>query len=187
MQPYADRTIGRAVLHDESGSAVWRGYSMERPWVDQDGDGRRDRRKSHIVAGRYRAVPHGWGSDAAWTKFDRVWRLLDVPDASAILIHAANRPLDLEGCIGLGMVRRDIDSDGRPDIAASRDVIYLLRRVVGRRHLDVLVTDGVATDPSKAPHLPFAELVRPGQLVTPHPPVPLPPRDTAHPLDLEVA
>ena len=65
--------------------------TMERPWLDNK------RNVSCIPPGEYKCVPH------TGTKFKNVWRLENVPDRSAILIHAANYVHEIEGCIAVGM------------------------------------------------------------------------------------
>ncbi|MEL6613128.1 MAG: DUF5675 family protein, partial [Bacteroidota bacterium] len=140
VQPAADRTLGTAALavpdrgSGEAGVA-WQGYSLEPPWVDRDGDGVRDRGVSCIPPGTYRAVPHGWGHDARWARFDQVWRLEGVPGGTAILVHALNFPWQTRGCIGLGEGLGDLDGDGRPDLVSSQAAIRAVRAAVRRRWL----------------------------------------------------
>ncbi|MEM6785132.1 MAG: DUF5675 family protein [Bacteroidota bacterium] len=139
IQPDADRTLGTAALATQAG-IVWQGYSLEPPWVDRDGDGVRDRGVSCIPPGTYRAVPHGWGRDARWTRFDQVWRLEGVPGGTAILVHALNFPWQTRGCVGLGEGLGDLDGDGRPDLVSSQAAIRAVRAAVRRRWLWVVVT-----------------------------------------------
>lgn len=138
VQPWPDRTLGRASLATAAG-VVWSGASLEPAWVDADGDGYRDRGRSCIPCGTYRAVPHGWGEDSRWTRFDQVWRLEGVPHGSGILVHALNYPWQTAGCIGLGERLGDLDRDGRADLVSSRRAIAAVRAAVGRRPLWVAV------------------------------------------------
>lgn len=64
--------------------------TCEDPWNDNE------RNISCIPQGTYKCVPH----DGA--KYSNVWRLLDVPDRDAILIHAGNTINDTQGCILVG-------------------------------------------------------------------------------------
>ncbi len=64
--------------------------TIERPWLDNE------RNISCIPEGIYDCVPHNG------TKFKNVWRLKNVPDRSAILIHVGNYASDVHGCIAVG-------------------------------------------------------------------------------------
>lgn len=64
-------------------------YTLEEPWRNNI------KRISCIPAGEYECVKHN-GS------FKNVWRLLDVPKRTAVLIHAGNTLEDTEGCILVG-------------------------------------------------------------------------------------
>lgn len=71
------------------GSQVF--YTIERPWLKN--------------AVNVSCVPVG-SYDLRWRespRFGWTWELQEVPDRSYILIHVANFPSDIEGCIGLGM------------------------------------------------------------------------------------
>jgi len=66
-------------------------YSVERPWLDNEPW------KSCIPEGEY---------DLEWRKspkFGWCYEVLDVINRTNILIHAANYPKNVSGCIGLGM------------------------------------------------------------------------------------
>ena len=65
-------------------------YTIERPWLDN--------------AANVSCIPEGtygvrWRESP---KFGFTWELQDVPDRTYILIHAANYPSNVQGCIGLG-------------------------------------------------------------------------------------
>lgn len=65
-------------------------YTIERPWLDNKPN------VSCIPVGKY---------DTGWRKsprFGETWHIQDVTDRTYILIHAANFPKDVQGCIGLG-------------------------------------------------------------------------------------
>lgn len=71
--------------------------TLERPWVDVNGDGISDRNVSCIPAGsyparRYRSPKRGYD----------VFMLSGVPGRGDIELHIGNLPHDSEGCILLG-------------------------------------------------------------------------------------
>lgn len=65
-------------------------YSIEKPWLDNA------RSVSCIPIGTYQT---GWRKSP---KFGQTWQIEDVTDRTYILIHVANYPSDVHGCIGLG-------------------------------------------------------------------------------------
>jgi len=65
--------------------------TAERPWHNND------KGVSCVPVGVYKCVPHNGA------KFKGVWKLTDVPNRIAILIHAGNNPIkETEGCILVG-------------------------------------------------------------------------------------
>lgn len=72
-------------------------YTLERPYVDANGDGITDRGVSCIPAGTYQ-VKRRWSPKHG----KNVYELLNVPGRSDIEIHSANDARELEGCIALG-------------------------------------------------------------------------------------
>ena len=66
-------------------------YSVEKPWLDNAPN------VSCVPEGTYKT---GWRDSP---KFGETWHIKDVPNRTYILIHAANYPTDVHGCIGLGM------------------------------------------------------------------------------------
>jgi hypothetical protein len=68
----------------------WSCYTVERPWLDNTPS------QSCILEGQYKCEPF------SGSRFQDVVQIMDVPDRTFILIHAANYPRDVEGCIGLG-------------------------------------------------------------------------------------
>lgn len=77
-------TLGRLSIGD------WSCYTIERPWKDNQPN------VSCIPEGVYACQPF------SGNKFQDVIQLMDVPGRSYILIHVANFPHDVEGCIGVG-------------------------------------------------------------------------------------
>ena len=65
-------------------------YTIERPWLDNMV------RISCIPEGVYSM---GWRESP---KFGETWQVRDVQNRTYILIHAANYPKEVQGCIGLG-------------------------------------------------------------------------------------
>ena len=65
-------------------------YSIERPWLNNAPN------VSCIPVGNY---DMGWRNSP---RFGETWHVKDVQDRTYILIHAANFPKDVQGCIGLG-------------------------------------------------------------------------------------
>ncbi|MBV30859.1 MAG: hypothetical protein CL504_09510, partial [Actinobacteria bacterium] len=80
-----DGTLGVIQVDDQ------KFYSVERPWMDNAPN------VSCIPEGEYKV---SWRLSP---RFGETWHIQDVPDRTHILIHAANFPYDVEGCIGLGM------------------------------------------------------------------------------------
>ena len=77
-------TLGSLTLYGE------RFYSIERPWKNNSPN------VSCIPEGSYPVV---WRTSP---RFGLTWHITDVPDRTHILIHVANFPEDVQGCIGLG-------------------------------------------------------------------------------------
>lgn len=65
-------------------------YTIERPWLDNKPN------VSCIPTGTYDT---GWRDSP---RFGETWHIKEVPDRTYILIHVANFPSDVMGCIGLG-------------------------------------------------------------------------------------
>ena len=89
--------------------------SLEKPWVDLDGNGHGDPQKSCITAGTYTCV---WQESPKWGP---CYEVANVPERTRILIHPANWESQLLGCIALGKGRGVLN--GRPAITQSRDAI----------------------------------------------------------------
>lgn len=121
---------------------------LERPWVDKDGDGHRDRNKSRFVPGLYRLfrrISHIHGGDGGRT-YD-VWEYEDVPDVSNAQIHVANLPDELEGCQGIGTAfglvqRPNKDPRPLPGIIGSAIAFgQFMQRTAGKTELWIRVVD----------------------------------------------
>lgn len=113
--------------------------TLERPWVPSDLNVCGAKGVSCVPAGDYRLMPHS--SDLHLN----VWALVnpalgvyhwdrDVPSVCAlartmVLIHAANYPEELRGCIAVGNYRKQ--TEGAWWIAQSRDALAELRYTLG--------------------------------------------------------
>jgi len=83
-------TLGQFDFEADDGAGLVAGYTIELPWRDNRNG------ESCIPVGGYRAIRHD-----SPTFGPTMW-LQDVPGRSEILIHVANSPTDLDGCIGPG-------------------------------------------------------------------------------------
>ncbi len=95
-------------------------YTLEEPWQSNQ------RRVSCIPVGTYLCTPHGWEPNST-KHFKRVWEVRNVPNRTAILIHAGNTLADTEGCILVGL---DV---GQFRVGRSRPAIEMLRQIIGER------------------------------------------------------
>ena len=77
-------TLGKLSIVD------WSCFTIERPWKNNEPN------VSCIPEGVYACQPF------SGTRFQDVIQVMDVPDRSYILIHVANFPHDVEGCLGVG-------------------------------------------------------------------------------------
>lgn len=82
-------TPGR--LHVDPGGNAWTAYTIELPWRNNE------RNRSCIPSGEYLARQH------VSPDFGRTLWVKDVDDRSEIVIHVANSPADLDGCIAPGL------------------------------------------------------------------------------------
>ena len=100
-------TLGKISLEGETF------YTIERPWLDNKPN------ISCIPNGIYKIERR------VSPKFGETWYLPEVPDRSWILMHVANFPADVQGCIGLGtslMGDRIAVSNSRKAIKAFEDI-----------------------------------------------------------------
>lgn len=72
-------------------SSGFRCFTIERPWQDNEPN------VSCIPDGSYECLPF------SGKRFKNVVQVMNVPDRSYILFHGANRPSDVQGCIGPGV------------------------------------------------------------------------------------
>lgn len=93
-------------------------YTLEEPWMHNQ------RGISCIPAGDYLCTPH------TGLKFQDVWRLNDVPNRTAILIHAGNTTEDIEGCILVGLEHGKLRN--KHAVLRSRLALDILRDTIGK-------------------------------------------------------
>jgi hypothetical protein len=86
----------KATLGDLFVDGKWECYSLERPWLNNE------KQLSCIPPGTYKIGLH----DSPHFK-RTLPHLLDVPSRDYILIHPANWPSELKGCIAPGQVKGD--------------------------------------------------------------------------------
>lgn len=107
------------------GSAVW---SLERPWLDNRLE------VSCIPVGRYQV--RRWSS----ARFPISLEVLGTAPRTYILIHPANRPEQLKGCIALGL-----DLNGMPyspSIGRSKLAVQTVFDLVGSSTVDLIIENG---------------------------------------------
>lgn len=113
-----DIELNRFAYHPEGTLGVIdfygeRFYTIERPWLDN--------------AANVSCIPEG-SYEVTWRtspRFGETYHIQDVKDRTYILIHAANFPKDVQGCIGLGtslMGDRVAVSNSRKAVARFEDL-----------------------------------------------------------------
>jgi hypothetical protein len=115
-----DRTLGRLIVFKDN-DIVATFATLELPWKNNQ------RNISCIPSAFYNVVPR------YSEKFKNHLHILDVPNRSWILFHAANWPRDIEGCIAVGLGFADIDVDGLLEVASSRIAMAQLTKIVTER------------------------------------------------------
>jgi hypothetical protein len=102
-----EQTKGELFVLDEFANVLFRCFTLELPWKDNQ------RKISCIPAGIYKVVRR------FSQRFNNHLHILDVPERTFILIHEANFVHQLEGCIAVGASRIDLNGDGKLDITQS--------------------------------------------------------------------
>lgn len=101
-------------------------YTLEEPWKDNQ------RGISCVPMGQYTCAPHNG------TRFKNVWRLENVPDRTAVLIHAGNTTDDIEGCILVGLAHGTLQS--KPAVLQSQRALELLRNRLGGQTFTLFIS-----------------------------------------------
>jgi len=99
-------------------------YTLEEPWKNNE------RKISCVPKGVYKCVPH------QGTRFKNVWRLENVPNRDAILIHMGNSVTDIEGCILVGMEHGLLR--GKKAVLRSGEAIGIMKQRIGVRETFML-------------------------------------------------
>lgn len=107
-------------------------HSIEKPWVDLDGNGHGDPQKSCITAGKYRCE---WRLSP---KYGWCYEVTNVPERSHILIHACNWEHQLLGCIGIGKGRGVLN--GKPAIMQSKQAIKEFHAAMREQPFELHIT-----------------------------------------------
>jgi len=100
----------------------WKCYTIELPWINNK------RNVSCIPPGRYRVE---WTESRRFKKY--TYQIMDVPGRSGIRFHVANYARELEGCIGTGMARHDIDKDGAIDVINSKTALNAFELIMNHQ------------------------------------------------------
>lgn len=97
---------------------VYQCKTLELPWLNNAPQ------KSCIPAATYKVVKR------RSPKYGDHFHILEVPNRSYILIHAANYVKQLLGCIAVGKNHVDINGDGLRDVTNSQNTIKMLNSIL---------------------------------------------------------
>lgn len=112
-------------------------YTLEKPWVDVDGDGIGDRGKSCIPAGIF-VLRRRWSPKHNAELFG----IEQVPGRSDIEVHSANLPSQLEGCVAVGDAYGPVAPDDLPGILHSRVTLAaFMEALEGQDNIPLTVID----------------------------------------------
>lgn len=114
-----DRTLGKLFVFNEKNEQVGKFYTLELPDLGNQHN------ISCIPEGIYNVAPNHTAAHPD------TYRVLDVPNRSGILMHIANYPKDIRGCIAVGMQHMDLDGDGKLDVAHSTEATESLWNLIG--------------------------------------------------------
>ena len=99
-------------------------YTCERPWLGNKPF------VSCMPAGEHKVKPYHS------IKFPDVWEVVGVPGRTKILFHVGNKPVDVQGCIAVGLHRGDQKSLW---VGASKLAIDSMREVASGKHFTLVV------------------------------------------------
>lgn len=102
-------------------------YSLELPWKDNK------RNISCIPKGTYTCKLTNS------IKYGKVYKVLDVPGRTGILIHAGNYNKDTQGCILLGNDLKDINNDGQKDVTNSKLTLSKFMLFMGGKDFTLII------------------------------------------------
>lgn len=112
-------------------------YTLEKPWVDSNGDGLGDPQRSCITLGAYTCE---WRESP---KYGWCYEVTGVKGRSHILIHAANREEELLGCIALGLSRGVMPNKAGKSVRAvlqSKQAIKDFHAAMGQQPFTLTIT-----------------------------------------------
>lgn len=121
-----DRVLGHMTIFEDD-VEVKRCVTLERPWLDNA------KNISCIPEGTYDCVPHDSVSHP------NTYRVLNVPNRTAILLHSGNYPRHSAGCVLVGSDFGDIDGDGIDDITASNKAVEELYDTIGDNNFKLVI------------------------------------------------
>jgi len=116
-----DENQALGVLYIVDGcDVVFKCDTIERGWMNNE------KMISCIPAGEYEIVLE------YSPKFDTMlWEIKGVENRAEAKIHSANYARQLNGCIGVGNGRKDIDNDGYFDVLNSKKTLKALHEIMG--------------------------------------------------------
>lgn len=124
-------TLGKCYVKYSNGRVVYVGNSLERAWLNNK------RRVSCIPIGEYPLV-----LEFSPRFGKKLWEVKDVPNRSECKFHSANYWYQLNGCIALGVKRKDIDFDGVPDVTSSRNTLKKFHKLLqGETRVKLIIKD----------------------------------------------
>ncbi len=121
-----DRTLGQMTIFVD-GKEKQRLFTLELPWLDNKNN------ISCIPEGEYNVIPNNTVSHP------NTYRLCDVPKRSGILIHIANYPKDIKGCIAVGTEQIDLDDDGLLDVANSTNAMKNMWNLINENNFKLII------------------------------------------------
>ncbi len=108
--------------------------SLELPWKNNAVG------KSAIPCGEYFMLPtYADATKTAGT--NKAYRLLDVPGRSGILIHVANQPSELEGCIAVGLSFAQWFTTQAPAVTDSGKALKKLQGILKDEESKLIIND----------------------------------------------
>ena len=128
------QTEGDIQIFNSSGRVVLKGVIVE--LLDKDNQNN----ISRIPAGDYK-VKRRWSQ-----KFKHHLHILDVPNRSYILIHTGNYYYQLEGCVLVGFVHRDINGDGFVDTTDSRKFLNEMLYLLPQENIKLRIVDDIGVN-----------------------------------------
>lgn len=93
-----------------------------------------------ISSGSY---PLGFAFSPRWSR--DLLTVMDVPSRVGIRLHAANRGIELQGCIGIGLYQPDIDDSIPSQIYNSRQALANLESIIKTKTLITIEDDYLVT------------------------------------------